>query len=208
MKRIIILLIGILITTGISAQKNYKIIKEDKYSAIKKVKLYVRIDNEINETELKQIALKLKEKRPKFKQFWIYYLLPGNIIGNGAWATTHFNPELELKILGPTKESKEEFNKKSVKGEILNIWKSNEAIMPSRYFLVKENNEYFMKILFAKNLYIDASEIIEKVYQSEKNGLKKYNSNNTHNEYYIHEKNVSLGIYNESGKFKEAIKEK
>jgi hypothetical protein len=208
MKRIIILLIGILITTGVSAQKNYKIIKEDKYSTIKKVKLYVRIDNEVNETELKQIALKLKEKRPKFKQFWIYYLLPGNIIGNGAWATTHFNPELELKILGPTKESKEEFNKKSVKGEILNIWKSNEAIMPSRYFLVKENNEYFMKILFAKNLYTDASEIIEKVYQSEKNGLKKYNSNNPHNEYYIHEKNGNLGMYNESGKFKEAIKEK
>ena len=129
MKRMIILLIGILITTGISAQKNYKIIKEEKYSAIKKVKLYIRINNEINETELKEIALKLKRKRPKFKQFWIYYLLPGNIIGNGAWATTHFNPELELKILGPTKELLSKINDVDAKQQLGWIYQNAQKLL-------------------------------------------------------------------------------
>ena len=36
---------------------------------------------------------------PRFKRIFIDWYLPGMEIGSGVWATTHFNPRLEVKIM-------------------------------------------------------------------------------------------------------------
>jgi hypothetical protein len=36
----------------------------------------------------------------KYERVFICYYLPGMEVGAGAWATGHFNPELEVKVLG------------------------------------------------------------------------------------------------------------
>lgn len=40
-----------------------------------------------------------KHKGKKFERVFICYYLPGMEIDAGAWATGHFDPELEVKIL-------------------------------------------------------------------------------------------------------------
>jgi len=210
MKKILIYLtVGLLISCGNSiTTEKFTIIKEDKNELLKKVNIDVRLDKEISKTELKKIGLKIKEERPKFDKFWIFYYLPEHKIGNGAWAITHFKPELEIEILGATKEASKEMNEKKVTGTILNMWIDNDAIMPNKIYLVSENDKLFIKTIYAKNKYSEASEIINEVSEVKKNGTIRYNYDNNHGDYYVVEKNGNLGLYDNEGKFKEALKEK
>jgi len=210
MKKILIYLtVGLLISCGNSiTTEKFTIIKEDKNERLKKVNIDVRLDKEISKTELKKIGLKIKGERPKFDKFWIFYYLPEHQIGNGAWAITHFKPELEIEILGATKESSKEMNEKKVTGTILDIWIDNDAMMPNKIYLVSENNKLFIKTIYAKNKYSEASEIINEVTEVKKNGTIRYNYDNNHGDYYVVEKNGNLGLYDNEGKFKEALKEK
>lgn len=184
----------------------FTILKEDENKQLKKVNIDVRLEKEISKTDLEKIGLNIKENRLEFEKFYIFYYLPKYKVGNGAWATTHFTPKLEVKILGVTKESLQSIDKKIIQGNIISVWKDNDAIMPCKTYLIKENNNFIIKTLFAKNAYSNESEITEKVVKSEFNGEIRLTSDNPHGEYYVLEKNGNLGIYNTDGKFKEAIK--
>jgi len=188
--------------------EKFTIIKDDKNERLKKVNIDVRLDKEISKIELKKIGLKIKEERPEFDKFWIFYYLPEHKTGNGAWAITHFKPELEIEILGATQEASKEMNEKKVTGTILNIWNDNDAIMPNKIYLVNENDKLFVKTIYAKNSYSEATEIINEVTEVKRNGLIRYNYDNNHGDYYVLEKNGNLGLYDDEGKFKEAIKKK
>ncbi len=209
MKKILVLLmLGFLISCGNSARKDYTIIKEDKNIVLKTATIDIRLNKKINRTELKNIALKLKKERPDFKRLWIFYYLPGNKIERGAWATTNFYPKLEVKILGATKASYKELENRKVTGDIIHIWNDNDAVMPNKIYLVKENGELYMKTLYAKSGLTKATELVEKVIETKKNGVIRFDYDNKNGEYFVLEKNGNLGLYDEDGKFKEVVKEK
>ena len=81
-------------------EPDYTIINEVQNKTIKKTTIEIRLKKEVNEAELKEIALNIKEKRTGFKMLWMFYYLQGHKVESGAWATTHFKPELNVKILG------------------------------------------------------------------------------------------------------------
>ncbi len=61
----------------------------------------VRLNTAVSESELAQIATKIKGKVLRsFERTFIEYYIPGMKEGAGAWATTHFDPNLEVRILG------------------------------------------------------------------------------------------------------------
>jgi hypothetical protein len=76
--------------------KEYDIIPNIKYSA------NIILDRKLTKSELEYIANRIyKEKNIKnYERAFLAYYLPGMKIGSGAWATTHFNPNLEIIILG------------------------------------------------------------------------------------------------------------
>lgn len=211
MKKIIALtLAGLFIiacSNTIKKERNYTIIKEIRNENLKKVNIDIRLNEEVNEVGLEEIALGLKEERKNFKMLWIFYYLPDHGIGNGAWATTHFSPELNIEILGATKGDKEAMDKIEVTGDIINTWYDNDAMMPNRIYLIKEHNKLYMKILYPKNSLTEASEIINEVTDRNNGDLTRYDYKNNHGEYYLLERNGNLGIYDSKGKIKEAIKE-
>ncbi len=184
----------------------YSIIKCDEIKTIKKITISVRLSREVNKNELKKIALKIKKSKPNFKKYWIFYFLPGHTTQYGAWATSHFKPELEIRILGASNESFEEMEKTKVSGNILNLWLENDAIQPKIIYLVKEDNKLFIKTVYAKSGISNATVIVEKVVKSAINGRTEYNPNNIHGEYYIVEENGNLGFYGPEGKYSEARK--
>tara|TARA_R110000737_G_scaffold246939_1_gene257161 strand:- start:1571 stop:2278 length:708 start_codon:yes stop_codon:yes gene_type:complete len=187
---------------------SYTIIKEDRNRVLKKVNISIQLKQEVSLTELKEIALIIKEERKSFKNLFIFHYLPGHKTDSGAWASTHFSPDLEVKILGTTKEDWIEMDKVKVTGEIKNIWLDNNPMAPNKIYLVRENQKLYMKTIYPKSSLTDGSEIIEEIVEKKKGNVTRYDFKNTHGEYYIIEKNGNLGMYDLDGKFKEAVKEK
>jgi hypothetical protein len=67
--------------------------------------IVVRLDRRITEAQLRDLAIRLKAMDSRqYERTFITYYLPHMPIGSGAWATTHFEPSLTVKILGLTIE--------------------------------------------------------------------------------------------------------
>lgn len=68
----------------------------------------VRLNRKVSEDVLRSIALTLRDSGPRtYQQTGISYYLPHMNIGHGMWATAHFNPNLEVQILGFTAEEEQ-----------------------------------------------------------------------------------------------------
>ena len=210
MKKLLYLLSVILLTAcGGNTESNlpegleYSIIDENQNEHFKKTNINIRIDKKIDEETLKTIAEELKAERDGFENLWIFYYLPDMKVGSGAWATTHFSPDLDVQILGSTeKEDKQIQNSSDVSGEIIGKWKSDKSLMGAVLILYKNDDSKIMMRINWKSGNPSDDEITE----SQEKGLTKYDDGNGHGEYYILEKNGNLGMYGKDGKFDEAIK--
>tara|TARA_B110000503_G_scaffold71078_1_gene110432 strand:- start:690 stop:1361 length:672 start_codon:yes stop_codon:yes gene_type:complete len=195
MKKIIqILFLTFIISCSNKPKYDYAIINEDTDRTFNKTSVEIRLKEEISEANLKNIALEIKDSRSDYDKVWIFYFLPGQEPGNGAWATTHFKPELNVEILGATKEASSEMNTTKVTGEILNSWFENDAMLPNKKYLVKESGKMFMKSIHPKSkLAGDGGEMKKEVFEKKlKNGIIRYDYKNNHGEYYLIEKNGNL----------------
>jgi len=77
----------------------YSIVKESSFHHYKR-SLSIRLNGEVSEDTLRAIALELKAKETKaFERTFICYYLPNMKVDSGAWATTHFNPDLEVRFM-------------------------------------------------------------------------------------------------------------
>jgi len=85
-----------------SADDTYSVIQTNIVTGIRK-SIDVRLAEEVSEDTLRAIALELKsgDSRHYDRTFIVYYL-PEMAVGGGGWATTHFDPVLEVRILGLT----------------------------------------------------------------------------------------------------------
>ena len=99
---------------------SYSIIDSTATAGIKR-SLDVRLNKRVAEDALRAMALKLKSQDSRdYDRTFITYYLPGMTVGAGAWATTHFQPDLEVKILGLwTEEEKKLSTAPAVSGEIV-----------------------------------------------------------------------------------------
>ncbi|REH01839.1 DUF2971 domain-containing protein [Flavobacterium aquicola] len=182
-------------------------ILEKKYIRESKANITIEIESYIDEKSIKWLAKKIKEEMFKnAERVFIFFYLKGDSIKNLAWATAHFSPEFEIKILGAKKENIEDLDKVIVIGNILETWEDNFSVTPCKYFLVNENGKLFMKSFFAKNGLSDSYELIEEVMETDNKDSIRLDYENNYGEYYIVEKNGYLGIYGENGKFREAKK--
>lgn len=84
--------------------------------------LVVRLAEPVDEAMLTSIARSLQSEKPHFAQTYIVYLLPGMTEGAGAWAITHFSPELEVKILGLSVDELERVNNAPVDPNTIGRW--------------------------------------------------------------------------------------
>ena len=82
------------------AEATYSVIQTNIVTGIRK-SIDVRLDNEVSDASLRAIALELRSGDSRhYERTFIVYYLPGMPVGAGGWATTHFDPGLEVRILG------------------------------------------------------------------------------------------------------------
>lgn len=178
----------------------YVIEKRDVFGDIK-LSLDIRLKNKISEEQLRQLALALKGKeRNKYELVFIFWYLPRMEIGAGAWATTHFKPNLEVRILGVTIEEEKKLtaSDEKRKGFVIGKWFDN-SIAGGKYTLMNNNGIITMYIDFA-----DGSNLEEEMVENFQSDLLRYDDKdgNDFGEYYLIDKNGELLMYGKSGLFR------
>jgi len=163
-----------------------------------KLAIDIRLEQKVSKDFLQKLALKLRQEEPiKYDRIFISYLLPGMTPGSGAWATSHFNPNLKVEILGwPIEEEKALMSKpKDLSGEIMGEW-IDESPFGAKYTLLKRNG----KIIMIRK-YKDGSGSEEEMIQKKQSGKLRFEEKggNDFGEYYLIESNGQLAIYDNAG---------
>ncbi len=110
-----------------------------------KLSLDVRLSRKATEKELAQIAQELKDGTPgSYSRTFIVHYLPGMELGAGAWATTHFNPSLKVKIQGMTTEQEQALAKRvsSPGQQVIGVWL--DETLYQRSTLYKKGGKIFL----------------------------------------------------------------
>ncbi len=175
------------------------VLEENRNDSLRKVVVNLNLREKISENELKKIAKKIRkfEDKDKYDKVWIFYFLEGTKENSGAWATTHFSPELEVKILGATAKEEEQSKEKinSVKGKIIGKW-YEEQYTSSSIVIYKENGK-----IYAKTIFKNGQEMIENLEEKKVDiGTKYFDKENGQGEYFIVLKNGDLGFFNKENK--------
>ena len=113
----------------------------------KKCSLDIRLQQKVSKEFLKRLALKLRADEPKsYERMFIVYYLPGMTPGAGAWATTHFGPNLEVKILGMTIEEEKKLKPKSKApvSDIIGEWLDETPFIGGKTTILKKNGKILM----------------------------------------------------------------
>ena len=143
---------------------SYSIIDSSTLPGVKR-SLEVRLNKKVSTQTLHAIATKLKSQDSQdYARTFMTYYLPGMPIGAGAWATTHFNPDLEVQILGLT--AKEEDNLVLAQAapadhQIIGRWIDESPYVGSRITILSGDGK-----LFGEQIFKDGSsfkrELVEK----------------------------------------------
>lgn len=140
---------GYLVRT-MSGDLAYSVIDSDMIPGAK-LSLYVRLSRKATEKELAQIARELKDGTPgSYSRTFIVHYLPGMQPGAGAWATTHFNPSLQVRILGMTTEQEQALARQvnSPGQQVIGVWLDETPYMANRTTLYKKGGKIFWERKF------------------------------------------------------------
>lgn len=164
---------------------------------IEKNQLEVEINQKLTEGQLATLAEELYNTKDKQRRFYIFYNLKDNENTLMAWATSHFDPELEIVINGSTStEDNKMLNEaQKVQGNIIGIFNEKDYTF-SLYTIYEHNGKTFIKTSFKDGESMDNE--VEKV--SSKNGIRyNYKEDVSQGEYFILNNDV-LEFYNSENK--------
>ncbi len=176
---------------------SYTIIEKTRILSIK-LSIAIRLDKKVSKDFLRKLAWKLKQgERRKYDRIFIVYYLPGMTLGSGAWATSHFDPNLEVKILGMTIDEEKALMNKSKKSsdKIIGKW-LDDSPYGAMYTLLKRNG----KIVMIRKFKDGGSSEKEMVLKKQQGKLRfEEKGGNDFGEYYSMEIDGRLGLYDNEG---------
>lgn len=145
----------------------YAVIDENTIPGIKR-SLDVRLNRKVSEAVLQAIAMQLKNAdSSSYERTFIGYYLPDMQVDAGYWATTHFDPSLEVRILGFTAEQEEalEQPEDDPAREVVGVWFDERPFGAGQITIFRKDQKLFME-----NKYKDGSagiaELVETPSQS------------------------------------------
>lgn len=171
--------------TDILEGVKYQIINDETFQDYKR-SVDVRLEDKISEEQLKALALRLKAKNSNnFERTFITYLLPDMVLNSDAWATTHFNPELEVKILGLSVDEDRMLRQKPKVEHPGSIgsWFLEDLAFPVRITIYKKGGEYSMD-----TVYQDGNSSNDKLVEKDFEGgrkFMKFKRSGPKNDYYV-----------------------
>jgi hypothetical protein len=128
----------------------YLVINTDALPRIKR-SLDVRLNKKVSSSVLGAIALVLKSRDSgEYERTFMAYYLPGMEVGSGAWATTHFTPNLKVQILGLSKENEERLLAETEPSnrEIIGQWLDESPFVGGKVTIFRESGKLFSERKF------------------------------------------------------------
>lgn len=175
----------------------YSIINCDTFLNYKR-SLDVRLNKKVSKATLRAIALMLKAQDSRhYERTFICYYLPGMEVDTGAWATTHFNPNLDVRILGLTIEQENTLKQPDdLSRDVIGSWLLKIPYLGSRVTIFRQGGKLFME-----NRYTDGSigkkEIVEK--SSGKGRTFQRKGGRSSDDFYIIDNQGDLQIWDSEG---------
>ena len=153
-----------------------------------KIELIIRIDNNYSKEQIKIIADELYSSlTKKYNKVFIMYLTPAMKENAGAYATSHYNPDQVIQILGlDNNQIKQIKQNQSEDKNIIGRWEIN--IMQSVYSLRKKDSKFFLE-----EKYTDGSSREYEIFEKKINGHIGYSETfDERDGYYTIESNGNL----------------
>jgi hypothetical protein len=182
----------------------YSVIKDEKKRDIKR-SIDVSLNKKVTSTVLKEIALVLKHSDTKsYQRTFIGYFLAGEGKNQGYWATTHFNPELEVRIIGLSIEDERVLTKKATpkpERNIIGSWLDDGVGRKMTLYYSNDN-------LFLESTYSDGSSGVKEMSEHSYIGGKKIEDKdgNDFGEYFVINESGRLEFWGKSGNYYTAKK--
>ena len=143
--------------------------------------------------------MKLKNSDPRtYERTFIAYYVPDMQVGAGAWATTHFNPNLKIRILGLSAEQEKALRQQpnEPSQEVINSWLDQMQFGGNRATIFRQDGKLFME-----NKYRDGSsskkEIVERPCAKGKKFQDK--EGNRFGEFYLIDNQGNLQLWDQDG---------
>lgn len=185
-------------TQSIPEDLNYEIINEDVVPDARR-SLDVRLSRKVPPEVLRSLAQKLKDSDSgSYDRTFIGYYLPGQTVNAGGWATSHFKPDLNVKILGVTAEKERELREGNdeVQGEVIGKW-FYEGGFPSgsRIVLFRKDGNLQMKRTYEDG----SSATTEMVEKQSSRGRRIEEKNNDTVDYWLINESGNLESRDDDG---------
>jgi len=160
--------------------------------------LDIRINKKVSEDVLRAIAMKLKSGSHKtYDRTFIGYYLPGMKVDEGYWATTHFNPNLEIRVLGLTLDEEKNIIPEPAIASRRTVgrWLQDEEPFPGVITFYHEGDAFYMEKTFRDG----GKRIHPMIEKSSQNG-KKYmdgKRSGSDDDYYLIDNHGDLQIWSQ-----------
>ena len=182
--------------------QQYKILKDEKKRDIKRV-VQVILKERVSEQLLKDIAQKIKQSDSRsYQRTLIGYFLSQSNKDLGYWATTDFNPYLEVKIYGTTLKREKLLTKKvevNPDRKIIGTWMYDGALGLTKMTFFTDKDDK----LFLERTFDDGGKILSNISEIGKSNLgrklideKKYKN---YGEYYLLTPNGKVEYWDNQG---------
>jgi len=174
------------------ASTSYKIVEDNRTGNIKR-SVEVVLEKKLEEDDLRKIAEKIKgsDGRDYERTFIGYHIKQKD--DSGYWATTHYNPDLEVRILGLSETEPSSSEKK-----VIGTWLDDRPLIGSKVTV------YYSKDgrLVFENTYTDGSSTTEIVESKDPRGKKLEDARgNSFGEYYIINSSNQLEFWGKNGNY-------
>lgn len=180
----------------------YSIISEDDFRDDRRT-VQVRLDKKVSAETIKIIAQSIKKtEHSKFKRTFIIYYLPDMKVGSGGWATSHFEPDLKVSILGLSAKEENAMTQAaetaSAGRDVVGVWLDEDAYAGVTITVYREN-----KKLYVESKYKDGSESTAEMTENKlSNGTRLVEKGgNPHGEYLVLGNNGDLQAGGKNGIF-------
>jgi len=126
----------------------YNILRDDRTLDIKR-SVEVRIDERLTREQIEVLARKVKASdKTQYERTFIFYLLPHEVSGEGCYATSHYDPNLEVVVHGVSQSEFEKLRAKTQESdnrEVIGVWFNDEPMFTCRITLYRENGNVYVE---------------------------------------------------------------
>lgn len=191
-------------TATIPEDVTYEVINEKIMPGTKR-SLDIRLNRRVSEKVLRSLAVKLKSSDSgSYERTFILYYLPDMTVDAGAWAKTHFNPDLEVGILGSTAEEAKALRQSSDNSsrEVIGRWLDDGGFSDNRLILFRKDGD-----LRVEQTYGDgSSRVMEVVEKQSSRGRRIERKNDDTVDYWLIDESGNLQIRDDEGLIRTAGK--